>query len=212
MELAGGGVARGPAWARARPSGRVLELGGTSPTAVPACPLPLGVFMIWRKLPSKAPAPGMLWWQTSRRTAGGKRWPLCSSDTSDSVCPTWHTSPWLTLQHPAPALGSELCLHYWHRRALPVLLLLWLMALLCTLLSRLVVTAVGCYPHNLLSWSSKLGSCHCFRITVSPQHFPNEGETPELSLWEWRRSPGHASQGPCPAWANHGANGRRCWA
>lgn len=53
------------------------------------------------------------------------------------------------------------------------------MALLCTLLSRLVVTAVGRYPHNLLSWSNKLGSCRCFRITVSPHHFPNEGEAPD---------------------------------
>ena len=85
-----------------------------------------------------------------------------------------------------------------------------LMALLCNLLSMLMVTAVACYSHHLLSWSKKRGSCCCFKITVTPHHFPNEGETPELSLWEWLRYPGHTTQGPYPAWTNHGANGRRC--
>ena len=87
-----------------------------------------------------------------------------------------------------------------------------LMAVLCSVLSMLMVTVVACYSHHLLSWSKKRGSCCCFKITVTPHHFPNEGETPELSLWERLRYPGHASQGPCPAWTNHGANGRRCCA
>ena len=57
-----------------------------------------------------------------------------------------------------------------------------LMAVLCSVLSMLMVTVVACYSHHLLSWSKKRGSCCCFKITVTPHHFPNEGETPELSL------------------------------
>lgn len=212
VEVMGGGAALGSAWVRGQPSGRVLELGRKSPTAVPVCPLPLSVLMIWRKLPSKAPAPGMA--LSGDRPPGGHLGgnvglsvPLTlqiqyvqlgtylPGSLLLQMAPARVRSYTRTIGPPGPSQHCFSCR---------------LMALLCSLLSMLMVTAVACYSHHLLSWSKKRGSCCCFKKTVTPHHFPNEGETPELSLWEWLRYPGHTTQGPYPAWINHGANGRRC--
>lgn len=128
-------------------------------------------------------------------------WPLCSSDTSDSLCLTWHTPSWLAapvdgptprseampapLVSPGPSQpGTASPAGTWVSSALPFpFWWSWLWSV----------------THNFLS-RSKLWPCRCFRITVALCHFPNEGETPQLGIWGLPHYPGQLLSHPCRYW------------